>query len=405
MAMVLVGLLAVSPGPVEAQTLAAQPFSAYGTGDAIALNALSLGASTLAGTRIAASGGSVNSGPAGLTTPITNEFGQNVQPATPGKNAYGRGTAVEAGVLTATPQPVDINQIIASGLAQAFAPPPSPLVTTAITIPVNPLLYASTAGGEAKATFDPAFCPIGRPLSYGRGFVENLQLLGTTQAANGSISDPLLGTSVSTGNPRATTQSRTVTYLVANGDGTFGVATETRQTVAPITVAALGGLGGLQIEIAGEFGFRVVATGKPGGASAGYTGNPLLTISTVTAGVVTPIVGPVSLQSITGPERHHHPGRPGRPAEPVARGPAPGPGRGQRHHGNPGLERHLGLGCGGPPPPPGPGQHARPRAGPHGGRRVGARRRHQVQPPDQQDGQRRPGDGGPELHLHHQDPE
>ncbi len=285
--------------PAVAQ-LSTQPFTAYGAGDAIALNALSLGTSQVAGLRVAASGGSVNSGPAGLTTPITNEYNQNVQPAKPDKNAYGRGTAIEAGVLTSTPQTVDLNQLILSGLAEAYAPPPSALVTKDITIPAGALIYASTARGEAKATYDPVYCPVGRPLSYGRGFVENLQLLGTQNAGNGSIADPLLGTSISAGNPRATTQSRTVSYMISNGDGTFGLVSETRQTVAPISVANIGGVGGLLIEIAGEFGLRTIATGKPGGASVAYTGNPLVTISTVVAGVAIPTLGPISLQDILG---------------------------------------------------------------------------------------------------------
>ena len=290
--MVLGSLLASSSTPAGAQ-LSAQPFTAYGSGDAIALNALALGPTQLAGLRVAASGGSVNSGPGGLT-PIINEFNQNVAPARPDRNAYGRGTAIEAGVLTETPQTVDLNQLILSGLAEAFAPPPSPLVTASIDIPVNPVLFASTARGEAKATFDPNFCPVGRPLSYGRGFVENLELLGTGNEADGSIATPLLGTSTSAGNARATTQSRTVTYLIANGDGTFGLVSETLQTVAPISVA------GLLIEIAGEFGLRTIATGKPGGASVAYTGNPLLTVSTVVAGVAVPVVAPIRLQDIIG---------------------------------------------------------------------------------------------------------
>jgi hypothetical protein len=297
--MVLGGLLASAATPASAQTAGLGPFSAYGNGEAIGLNTLTLGNTNLAGLRVAASGGSVNSNTTGLT-PIVNELGQNVGPARADKNAYGRGTAIEAGVLTANPQPVDLNQLILSGLAEAYAPPPSDLVTKDIAIPVNPLVYASTARGQAQATFDPVYCPVGRPLTFGRGFVENLELLGTNTAPDGSVLDPLLGTSVTTGNDRATTQSRTVTYVISNGDGTFGVVSETRQTVAPITVAALGGLGGLQIEVAGEFGLRVVATGKPGGASAQYTGNPLITVRTVTAGIPVDVIGPLTLQQLIG---------------------------------------------------------------------------------------------------------
>jgi len=281
--MVLGSLLVSSLTPASGQALSTQPFTAYGSGDAIGLTATGL-----VGARVATSGGSVNSGPAGLTAPVSNELGLLIQPSTPDKNAFGLGTAI------AVPIPPAVTpQVVLTGLARAFAPPPSPLVLATTTIPLNTLLYADTARGEAQATFDPLFCPIGRPLSFGRGYVENLELAGTMQAADGSIQDPLVGLSSPTGTPRATTQSRTVTFLTSNGDGTFGVVSETRQTVAPIAIAGTP----ITIEIAGEFGFRVAATGKPGGASAGYTGNPLITIKL--AGV--DLFPPVTLQSITGP--------------------------------------------------------------------------------------------------------
>lgn len=297
--MVLGGLLASSAGPAAAQ-LSATPFTAYGSGDAIAVNALNISGAQLAGTRIAASGGNVNSASTGLTA-VTNQFGQNVGPARADKNGYGRGASIEAGVLTTTPQATDINQLILTALAEAFAPPPSPLITRAIDLKVPGLLYASTARGEAQSRFDPIYCPIGRPLTYGNGYVENLELLGTGDAPDGSIAAPLLGTSISAGNPRGTTQSRTVTYLFPNGDGTFGVASETRQTVAPITLGALGGIQDLRIEIAGEFGLRVAASGKPGGASVTTLGNPLITITGNLLGLIPINLPPVQLSAITGP--------------------------------------------------------------------------------------------------------
>src|ERR687893_18947 len=78
-AMVLGGLLAVSPASVGAAPLSGQPFSAYGPGN-----------TTVANVEAASSGGGVNS--AGLNAPLINEFGVNIAPATPGKNALGRGT-------------------------------------------------------------------------------------------------------------------------------------------------------------------------------------------------------------------------------------------------------------------------------------------------------------------------
>lgn len=282
--MVVGALLVVSPAPVSAAPLADQPFTAYGSGTAIGVQALQLGSTQLAGVQAAFSGGSVAS--AGLGTPINNEFGQNVQPAgLSTKNSYGRGAGIEVGLATPIPQGVDLNQIILSGRSEASAPPPSFPAPKQIALNLNPLIYSSTLRGESAAIFDPAVCPIGRPLSYGLGMAENLQLLNSgTVGANGFTS-PLLGTNISTGTNRSVNQSRTVTYMLANGDGTFGVVSETRQTVAPIAV----GTTGITVEVAGEFGLKATATGKPGGAKVEYTGNPVLTVKS----------GPTTLVQLT----------------------------------------------------------------------------------------------------------
>ena len=302
--MVVGGLLASSSTPAAGQTpLATAPFSGYGSGDVIAINALALGTNQLAGVRAAASGGNVNSGAGGLTARI-NEFEQNVGPARADRNAYGRGAAVELGLATPIPQLADANQLQISGLTEAYAPPPTDLLRNAIDIPVNPVLFARTGAGEAQAVYDPLYCPVGRPITVGRGFAENLELLGGPPEPDGSITNPLLGTSTTVGTNRATTQSRTVTYVTSNGDGTFGLVAETRQTLAPISV----NLGGIQllIEIAGEFGLRTVATGKPGapptGSSVTHLGDPILTISAVLplgAGTL-PVLPAISLSTLIG---------------------------------------------------------------------------------------------------------
>ena len=304
--MVLGGLLAASPLAVSAAPLSGQPFSAYGSGAAVITEALQVGSTTIANSEAAFSGGVVNS--QGLNAPVANELGINVAPATPGKNALGRGTGLELGLVTADPQPTTLNQILLTGLAVATAPPPSGLVTREIPLNVDPVAFASTLRGQAQAIYDPAFCPVGRPLTFGSGYAENLQLLNTS----GAPADPqvgftgsLLGTSTTSGTQRAASQSRTVTYLAANGDGTFGVVSETRQTVAPITLLGTVPGTGLLIEVAGEFGLRVTATGKPGpnGATAESLGTPVLTISTIAPGVApVPIVGPVTLNQVVGAE-------------------------------------------------------------------------------------------------------
>lgn len=263
--------------------------------------ALALGNTTIANAEAAFSGGAVNS--QGLNSPVTNEFGINVSPALPGKNAVGRGTGLEVGLATSSAQQTTLNQILLTGLALADAPPPSTQVRE-IPLNLDPVAFASTLRGSAAANYDPTFCPVGRPLTFGQGYAENLELLNTGGGTNADtgFNAPVLGTSSTAGNPRAASQSRTVTYLQANGDGTFGVVSESRQTVAPVSVLANSTLGiGLTVEIAGEFGLRVVATGKPGGTSVSYTGNPVLTVSQTTLGITTPVLGPIRLQDILGP--------------------------------------------------------------------------------------------------------
>ena len=300
--MVLGGLLAVSPAPpVAAAPVSQQPFAAYGSGAAAVVEALGLGNTQVANVIVANSGGGVNS--QGLNGPLVNEFGINVAPATPGKNALGRGTGVEAGLVTPDPQNATLNQLLLEGLAIATAPPPSPLVTEEIPVNIDPVLFASLLRGQAQATYDPTFCPVGRPLTYGLGYASNLQLLnlGGGSSPQTGFNSPLLGTSISAfGTPRGASQSRTVTYLQANGDGTFGVVSETRQTVAPISVLANQALQtALTVEIAGEFGLRVVATGKPNGTSVSYTGNPVLTITSTVAGVSSQVLR-ITLQDLLG---------------------------------------------------------------------------------------------------------
>jgi len=300
--MVVASLLAASPTAVGAAPISGQAFGAYGSGAAVITKALALGNLTIANAEAAFSGGAVNS--QGLNSPITNEFGINISPARPGKNAVGRGTGLEVGLATSSTQQETLNQVLLSGVALADAPPPSGPVVREIPLNVDPVAFASTLRGTAAANYDPTFCPVGRPLTFGQGFAENLELLSTGGGSNADsgFSAPVLGTSITAGNPRATSQSRTVTYLQANGDGTFGVVSESRQTVAPISVLANSLLGvGLTVEIAGEFGLRVAATGKPGGSSVSYTGNPVLTVSQTTLGVTTPVLGPIRLQDILGP--------------------------------------------------------------------------------------------------------
>lgn len=287
LAVVVTGsLLVFSPvSPANAQ-LSTQPFAAYGSGTAVALNAATLGTTTVANVQAAHSGGSVDS--TGLTETLNDQFGQVVQPALPDKNAYGRGSGVEVGLLTANPQPTNVNQLILTQIAEAAAPPPTDLITKETPIDLPGILTISLARGQAQATYDPEFCPIGRPLTYGKGYVENLALLG------GLVGTAQTGDSAS--------ESTTVTYLVPNGDGTFGVVSESRQIIAPINLLPVNVAGtSIVVEVLGPLVMKATATGKPGDPRNGisYPGTPTLRVRTITLGISTSIID-LSLQDLLG---------------------------------------------------------------------------------------------------------
>lgn len=269
----------------HAASLDDQPFSAFATGTVIGLNALQTASSTLAATNVAHGAAAVDS--QGLEA-LADELGQNISPANADKNAYGKGAGAQVGLGTTVPAGVDLNQLNLAALAQAFAPPPE---SQDKSIPINlaPTLSAATTRGQASALYNSDFCPVGRAFSYGEGEVEDLQVLGAGTGA------PVISTQGGTQN---VSETRSVTYAIPNGDGTFGVVSEIRQNVAPIAVGAtLLGQPTLAIEIAGPLVMQAIATGKPGGAAIVWPGTNVLTIRA--AGV--PILGPITLNSIVGP--------------------------------------------------------------------------------------------------------
>ncbi|MGH9276547.1 MAG: hypothetical protein ACRD12_00330 [Acidimicrobiales bacterium] len=279
-------VVGIAGSPAANAALSDTPFSGYGTGTVLGLNAVQTATSTLAATNVAHAGAAVNS--TGLTA-IADELGQNVSPANADKNAYGRGAGAQVGVGTPIPSQADANAINLAGLAQAIAPPPS---SQDKSIPINlaPTISATTTRGQAAALWNDDFCPVGRAFSYGEGEAEDVQVLG---AGTGS---PLIS---STSQGQNVTESRSVTYAIPNGDGTFGLVSETRMIVAPINVGPpVLGQALLNIEIAGPLVFKAIATGKPGGASIVWPGTNVITIRAL--GVVVPPT-PIALNSIVGP--------------------------------------------------------------------------------------------------------
>ena len=293
-AMLTVGaavLTLTSASPASAQLLSDQQFGAYGSGTAVAAEALTLGTTTTGNVHAARSSGAVNS--QGLGGAIQDELGEVVSPPLPGKNAYGRGTGLEVGLLVPDEQQVTVNQILLSGLAQASAPPPEGPVVAETALDLSPIAFAGLLRGEAQAIYDPAICAIGQPITFGRASAANLQLVGEPDAA-------LVATDVGDDN---VSTSRTFTYFIPNGDGTFGLVSETHQHVAPISLLNVPGVGpAVTIEVAGDepggaFGLRATATGKPGGASIEFLGNPIVTVRGLLGDPLQ-----IALSDILGPE-------------------------------------------------------------------------------------------------------
>jgi hypothetical protein len=239
--------------------LPANGHAAYGTGSVIHVHALESGDQRLENTDVAFSGATFSSAPIGE---IKNEVSRIIAPALAAGNAFGRGSGLEVGVAIGKSDP---NQIIPGSVAEAKAPPSTGLVTTELgggdqpAVDVPPVVRASLLRGQAQSKANAA-CTTGTDLSYGLGYAADVGLL------SGAIGSPTLGTAAASPH-RAVAQSRSHTFLVPQ-DGApspirkFGLASETRMTIAPITLFK--GVAGQEVtlEFAGEWVLRTIADGK-----------------------------------------------------------------------------------------------------------------------------------------------
>jgi hypothetical protein len=313
-------------------------FSGYSTGSNIHAEVVRASdQQELADASVASSGAAVDSdgfGPAGIhnemnfaVVPTAGEPTAGVDSA--GKESYGRGSGAEVGVGTPLPNN-DANQIVPGSIAEAGAQPtqrsdgapPTSATDTGLVknqlaeiTQASPLLYAQIAEGQARARFDETQCLKTGNLSEGRGQTAKAQLVDTAADPNTADLDaPLVNASSDFfgSQGRGVSQTWSMSYLVDNLDGTYGLATETHMTFAPI--------GLLQtdpntpppvfIEILGEWIFRAVATGKPGGAKvtyevAGPADDPTATIARIYLGppdgLATPTI-PITRSALFGDE-------------------------------------------------------------------------------------------------------
>jgi len=293
-------LLAFGGNAAQAQNEFPGPavFSGYSNGSNVHVDAINAGATgpRVADVETTFSGSAVNSG--GLKE-VPNEMGVDLVPAPgtkspsvdpAGHQVYGKGSAVEVGLGNNIPIS-DTNQIPLPTPAEAAAAPavrsdaPTGKVTNSsvtglidnplVTIPGDPVAYVKAASTQAAAAYNPKTCPIGQPLSYGRSHTATAQVLDAgTANADGSMGGPVVSAQASAfGDNRSENDTRSFSYLVSNGDGTYGLASESHQTFAPVALLGTDPKAPppVVVEVLGEWVFRAVATGKPGGAKVTYS--------------------------------------------------------------------------------------------------------------------------------------
>ena len=294
--------LPLAAAPAGAQVPAAgADFGGWTTGTVAHATGMQGSGTRLANSDVAFSGASAES--QGLSTAVTNEVERVVQPALDGKRSYGQGYAVGAGLAQG---PSDPGQVELMAPAEQSAPENGPTVSEELAVvPASPVAYAAAARGRANARWAPDGCVVGADLSNGLGFVADAQVLDTA-ADDGTetLDAPILALDRQ-GPERAVSQSfsrvrlvpRTTRAGVIEGPG-LGVMSETRMTIAPARLFA-GTPAEMQLEFAGEWVLRAVATGTSGyvhyGPGEVTPSTPVVTI--VPAGAE-PIL--VTLQDILG---------------------------------------------------------------------------------------------------------
>lgn len=287
-------------GGVRAQQAAGQfpglpgtGHAAYSAGATIHVDALQSGGNRLANTDVAFSGATFSSAP--LSGTLSNEMSRVVSPQLGAGAGFGRGSGLELGIAqTASGDP----QITLADKAEALSPPSTDLISHEVgPVDVDPLIAARLLRGQAQSRAAAA-CTTGVDLSYGQGLASNIGLVQTG-------SGPLLAT-VQENPERGVSQSTSRTFLVPQSGSTpgpiakFGLASEVRQTIAPV---ALGDA--LSLEFLGEWVLRATADGKSGSVHYGpgdvSPATPVVRIlngSDMTEVLLQDILGPTGFQLI-----------------------------------------------------------------------------------------------------------
>lgn len=193
-----------------------------------------------------------------------------------GKTAYGHGSGLNAGLLsapTAAPQ-------LAQTLVEATSPAPSKKSGELLALPDNPLLTATVLPGKAEAnTTSDGACVTGKDISNGMSSVVRATAL---QPDASTAVVKLDDTSTTTSSERLVGQVDAKGNVVASSGA--GLLSQSTQTLAPLTLfkgtpaeLTITALGPIQLSAAagGVPGTAVVSYGMPGKSGS----EPVLTIS------------------------------------------------------------------------------------------------------------------------------
>jgi len=306
--------------PASASSSAAVPFSqanfsGYATGTELHLGTTALNSldQITGGNLSPITGLSINSldqgfsaastNTAGLTTPLTSELQTVIQPAQAATTkAFDEGAGLQLNLGGTTGATLNnlANTVLAAAKqaipapAIALAPPNIPGVTNQSALSLDPIANASSLLGQAQANFPTASCPTS-DISYGLGNLTAANILTglPTLTSSGVNSAPLISTA---GDGTSVFLSKSLTSLVPNGDGTYGIQTQASDIIAPITFNLLG-LATLEISVqsAGGVNDPVTLTATTSGepsvpATVKMSTDDILTVKLTAAGQSTPAI-------------------------------------------------------------------------------------------------------------------
>lgn len=235
---------------------------------------------TLADVGAAVSSAVVDADADGVGAAKINEVNRPFQSAQDNKFSYARGVGLDVGLGV---DPDTEGQLPLAGLAEQSAPPDNDEPTVEeIAADISPVAYASLVQGSALANAQdsgllPEVCVLGEDLSRGVGYAEDVELLDAAATDDPGLESPVVALDDAAG-PRNGVESTSRLKLIPTGTtNNFGLFSEVRATIAPITVLQAEAVGeaprALTVEVAGQYFLQAFATGKAGGAKVVYGTN------------------------------------------------------------------------------------------------------------------------------------